>query len=664
MLAPTVGFVSLLAAVAAADPSATPADGVKPGPALAESLDHATTLASTAPQPARAAPAIVTVIDREEIVAMGARDLEDILLRVPGVSFAQDVEGAIGLGFRGIWGHEGRALLLVDGHEINDVLSRGVAWANHFPADLIERVEVLRGPGSALYGGGAELAVVRVVTSRGKSLDGARAAVHYGLTAGGLGHRGLSLTAGKEFKWGLEVSASAAVGEARLSDGDHRDFRGNHFSLQEDAAAAPALFTVNAAYQGLEVGFLYDTYRYADRVSHGANLPHAVTVGFPGTYLHASWRLPLTPELSVTPRFEFKRQNPRQVLEEDPDLRASLFRDDAGEKLGGSVVVLWKAWRHLDVSFGGELFFEQAHYRADPEGLSQLAPAEDFESPRYRTAAAFAELASVNPVLDVTAGVRVEEQEVFGSEVVPRLALTRALGPVQLKVLYAKAFKAPPLSAYAANPEIEAERADVYEAEVGWLATRNLNVRVNLFDVNLEGPIVRAGAGDASVGTYVNAGRLGDRGVEAEIRWRSERAAASATYSYYTVQGRNEVPGYAVGAQSGALLGLPQHKITVNATAEVWQGIYLGGSAVLVGDRWAVTGSDAAGQESLGRLEPALLLDLNVGYRGRALGGVGLQLAVYNALGDRFAYAQPYRGGIAPLSAMPREFMLKVSYQP
>ena len=60
-------------------------------------------------------PAVVTAVSAEEIRSSGARDLMDVLLLVPGFFFGVDVQGNIGPGFRGLWGVEGKILLLIDG---------------------------------------------------------------------------------------------------------------------------------------------------------------------------------------------------------------------------------------------------------------------------------------------------------------------------------------------------------------------------------------------------------------------------------------------------------------------------------------------------------------------------------------------------------------------
>ena len=90
-------------------------------------LKQETTVASVRPATLRDSPGILTLLSREEILASGARDLLDVLQLVPGFAPAVDVEGAVDVGFRGVWGHEGKILLLLDGQEMNSSFARGEA---------------------------------------------------------------------------------------------------------------------------------------------------------------------------------------------------------------------------------------------------------------------------------------------------------------------------------------------------------------------------------------------------------------------------------------------------------------------------------------------------------------------------------------------------------
>ncbi len=112
----------------------------------------------------------ITVLTREEVEKASARDIGDLLRRVPGVSVARN-GGPGGSQFVRIRGAESRhTLVLIDGVRINDPVSTGreLDFANLVLTN-VERIEVLRGPQSALYGSDAMGGVINIITRRGSS---------------------------------------------------------------------------------------------------------------------------------------------------------------------------------------------------------------------------------------------------------------------------------------------------------------------------------------------------------------------------------------------------------------------------------------------------------------------------------------------------------------
>ena len=112
--------------------------------------------ASKFPQAIREAPASITVVTAEEIRRFGYRTLGDVLRSVRGFYTTYDRNYAyVGMrGFARPGDYNTRVLLLVDGHRLNDDIFDQAPIGTDFPIDLslVERVEVIRGPASSLYG--------------------------------------------------------------------------------------------------------------------------------------------------------------------------------------------------------------------------------------------------------------------------------------------------------------------------------------------------------------------------------------------------------------------------------------------------------------------------------------------------------------------------------
>jgi outer membrane receptor protein involved in Fe transport len=149
-------------------------------------------------QPVTEAPASVSFITAEEIARHGYRTLADILRSVRGMYVTDDRNFSL-IGTRGFGkpgDYNSRVLLLVNGHRVNDNVFGQAEIGAEFGLDpaMFERVEIIRGPASSLYGDSAFFAVVNVITRTGASLGGGSIAIETGtlgsqLARAAVGHR-------------------------------------------------------------------------------------------------------------------------------------------------------------------------------------------------------------------------------------------------------------------------------------------------------------------------------------------------------------------------------------------------------------------------------------------------------------------------------------------
>ena len=174
------------------------------------------------------AAAAVTIITADDIRRYGYRTLEDILRRVPDLYTSYDRNYTY-LGVRGFsrpTDYNDRVLLLVNGHTTNEAVngSAGLGTEQVLDPDAIERVEVVQGPGSALYGTGAMFASINIVTKDGTALDGVRVAAGGGslgtvqgaAAAGGV--LGRDLNVGLAGQWTYTAGADQPLPVGRRDD--------------------------------------------------------------------------------------------------------------------------------------------------------------------------------------------------------------------------------------------------------------------------------------------------------------------------------------------------------------------------------------------------------------------------------------------------------------
>lgn len=125
-------------------------------------------------QPITESPVTISVITAEDIRRSGARDIQEILRRLPGIEVMVSKTSQIDVGVRGDNGTlYNRLLVMVDGRSVYQDFYGMTEWAYlEIGLEEIKRIEVIRGPGSALYGANAFTGVINIITKTPKEMKG------------------------------------------------------------------------------------------------------------------------------------------------------------------------------------------------------------------------------------------------------------------------------------------------------------------------------------------------------------------------------------------------------------------------------------------------------------------------------------------------------------
>ncbi len=208
-----------------------PVQAANPGaPEKAAALDPVFVTATRSAQPIADLLADVTVIDADEIARIGAGGLVQLLQRQAGAEIVQNggPGGVSGIFLRGA--NRGQTLVLIDGMRVGSS-STGSTTLEAIPLEAIERIEILRGPASSLYGSDAIGGVVQLFTRQGSREPHAQASAGYGsydtwsVNGGFSGSAGpvwLSLTVGEKRSEGFNAVVNPA---ASLYNPDRDGFR-------------------------------------------------------------------------------------------------------------------------------------------------------------------------------------------------------------------------------------------------------------------------------------------------------------------------------------------------------------------------------------------------------------------------------------------------------
>ncbi len=126
------------------------------------------------------APSVVTVYTAEDIERQGLRNISEILDRTVGYFTTRNAANPL-IGNRGIVAGENEPyLLLIDGHNMNSIVDKGPDDYPIFPLiSHIKRVEIIRGPGSTLWGSDAALGIIHLITKDGKDIAGVKTTLDY-----------------------------------------------------------------------------------------------------------------------------------------------------------------------------------------------------------------------------------------------------------------------------------------------------------------------------------------------------------------------------------------------------------------------------------------------------------------------------------------------------
>jgi len=151
---------------------------------LEELLDVKVTTASKISEKIKDAPSNITIITEQLITEWGAHDLADILKRIVGYQVVADRDEFV-LAARGnVSDNNQKYLMLIDGHRMNSIENFRPCYLLEMPGMLanVKRIEVIRGPGSAVWGADALAGVINIITKEAKDMEGQ--CTNIGLTLG------------------------------------------------------------------------------------------------------------------------------------------------------------------------------------------------------------------------------------------------------------------------------------------------------------------------------------------------------------------------------------------------------------------------------------------------------------------------------------------------
>lgn len=600
----------------------------------------------------RETPSAISVVTRDEIKRMGARDLTDVINQIPGFSFGIDVQNVIGLSSRGNWGHEGKILILLDGQEMNEILFSSTHFGQHFDINNIERIEVIRGPGSSIYGGYAELGVVNIITRKGQDIQGVTAGIQYGNTNGTTARQDVSFSAGGGNEK-VEYSLSGYMGQGIRSDKTYTDIYGNTGNLAKYSQLNPRMFNAGLKVKDFSLRLIHDGYSHEtiDQFDEIVSPTRPDQVSFKTTYAEARYDWKASDKLSVTPRLNYKRGTP-WYTGADADVPYEI----TASRLYPSVNLNWKASEKVDVVAGVDSYFDHAEYNgSDADYFGDLSTTNTLS---FNNIGVFGQAVVKTKGVNLTLGARLDNHSQFGSAFSPRIGLTKAYDKFHYKLLYSRAFRAPALENMNYNPAVKPERTGVAELEMGYKFNTHVILTGNFYRININDPIVYFVDGANPLGTYANFNKAGSLGFELDFRMKYDWGFINANYATFTSKNQNDVSLYVEGTEDHAL-AMPGHRVNVLSSFNLGKGFQFTPSVVWQSKRAAVTGLNPDDSYKIEKLDAEFFLNLYVRYAHKNFDG---GLGVYDVFDTGQLFVQPFASGKLPVPGIGRELVARVNY--
>jgi iron complex outermembrane receptor protein len=539
-------------------------------------------------------PSIMSVITARQIKQMGFRTLVDVLKIVPGFYISMDETGEREIAVRGVLDDASQKIkVLINGHSINDVWRGGAMWNfDDLPVENVKRIEIIRGPGSALYGQNAFLAVVNIITKDTDDIDG----IQLTASGGSFDTQNYNILIGKEY------------GDLKISGFlDYLDTEGFSKDIDQDILF-PASFSkspgrshnrkektdlnLNLSYNNLKLNTKYMKKRRKDYIGVGDALNDETTLRDTYIFLELTYQLSIGEKLNIIPKVYYDQYNYDPFFEQRPDgftSGAAVYPDGIKGQLrfkqrtlGLDNQVNYKLFQGNELTFGFQYEWIHQHdihfsKNSHPITNAPLDSVTDFshnlpftrKATRKIWALYLQDEWNIARDIDLTVGVRHDEFTRFGGTTNPRVGVIwRFLENAHFKFLFATAFRAPSFqelfltnnSVKVGNPSLDPEKINTYEIGLGYNFTSHITASMNYFYNRIRDRIV---VDTGRPGKFQNSGGARAKGVEAELK--ADFGNDNYFFANYTYQDAEDT------RNRNRLPFVPEHSANLGVNVGLWK---------------------------------------------------------------------------------------------
>jgi iron complex outermembrane receptor protein len=476
------------------------------------------------------APSAVSIVTADEIKKYGYRTLSDIVRSQRGFYVTNDQNYEY-MGVRG-FGRPGdyntRLLVMIDGHRINENIydSSMPGWPFSIDIDLIERIEIIRGPSSSLYGTGAFFGIINIFTKKGRDYQGVELS---GAAASHDSYQG-RMTYGNRYVNGVELLLSGTNYNSKGRDWYLQEYDtpgiGNGLSIDQDGERSPSLF-MKLSYNDLTL-----TGSYVDRFKDVPNAPWEVLFNEQlqtedrSYYFDAFYERTVFNDITLAGRVSYGAYDYNADYPYDDD--GLYFESDEVRgrwwvyELQGTKVFSDTHKVIAGTEYRDNRKQSQSYYTDTTDPASDILHSRESDSV---WAVYFQDEMHLRDNLILNLGFRHDNYETFGSTTNPRLALI--YNPTQktsLKVVYGSAFRAPNVyelyyqdgEISTNNPDLDPEEIDTYELIWEQYISENVHTALTGFYYEIDN-LIDMTVNDDNLLYFENLDKVNAYGVELEL---------------------------------------------------------------------------------------------------------------------------------------------------
>lgn len=510
----------------------------------------------------------VSIITKQDLKRMGARNLMDALKRLPGFSVQETYIGIPAIEVRGTLSSDSeKVLFMIDGHSVNNnLVNGGATWTyNNFSIADIKQIEVVRGPGSALYGANAFVAVINIITETADDISGLEVTLGSETDA----TRKLNLHYGQELS-DIKVAANLNIlesnGAYQYIENDSVGNSGYTYDWQDRYD-----FSFNIQSKGFELYGKYIDHRRGPFIGIGNALNDESIQDYTEYFLDLSYQNQLSSQISLSSRIYLDQFETKNYWEITPEgLRGSPTVKN--QKTGAEIQLNYQLTDNNKLltgfHFEHQTQFDVAHStNFDPNTFAPLPSYMDisdtgnWNASQNRDISAFylQDIWDITKQLRLIAGYRYDRYSDFGKSVNPRASITwEFMDDFNISAAYGKAFRAPNFAelyninnpSIIGNPDLIPEKIETYEISLNG----QINIRNQFKITNFRNHINNLIERDAT-NTFQNTGKLTVNGTELELSSRLVGGSSfdiNYTYQFAENEHSNEIQHH-----------VPMHKANV-----------------------------------------------------------------------------------------------------